>query len=681
MPTVGHRPDPNESEGDDAPTSSRSGLLADPTTTSTGDTSATVSGSAAAPRGKQLPLVFRPRGVFLAFLLLNFLTYFDRGAIGAALTYISTDPTIATDGPMTIFNSTPTTTGGDNDAVVGRSLSDTEAGSIVSAFMVGFFITCPLFAMMGGWLQGRTIILLGLTTWMAACLSTSFSQGLPMLLISRCLVGVGEAAYAGYTVTIIDNIAPKAKRTMWIGTYYSMIPVGTAVGMGIGGLIAASSPAPVGSLHLPGWRLLFAVEILPAVPLLIYLMFLPRCYNPFKVSEGTAGGRSNRGNRHGEGARRHPPPEQAAEFSEVSGNALPVPPTRSNTVGYLQRDHSSISNAEFSSSGNERSSRSGGEGFISVTKAVPLLFKNKTYLLLVFGYAMYTFVIGAVAVWSIPFLEQGPLALSPEAASIFMGATTCITGLLGSIMGGVFVDRIVSTTTRPAAANSSSGSRPSAGASPKFGLRGLLSCVKLLLMLVAPSIPLGWFALLSDRFYLFAPTFVIGVFLLFGVTAPMTVAILTSVPSPLRTYAISFSVFLIHLLGDFPSPVIAGALSDAMRNGCSLSPLNISTVSTTVTEAQCLSSGSDCKFFPGHDASRPGVGDVCVNLYQLRNALAILWSMLILAIPAWSFVAFLTKQRIATELNDVEEYEQGGDTWRTGGRNWAPGISSDEETI
>lgn len=482
-----------------------------------------------------------PRVVLALFTLVNFITYYDRGVMSSSLSSIRSDSSIA----------------GDDGTI-----SDTKGGFIVSAFMVGFMLTCPLFAALGGTFTAKRIIVAGLLVWAGACVMSGFSHGYGMLLVARMFVGVGEAAYAGYTVTIIDNIAPKESRTRWIGTFYSMIPVGTAIGMAGGGVI--STDGGVGSIA--GWRVAFFTEVVASIPIILLVGFLPNKYNPTTVAS------------------------KGAAANDASHDR---------------------------------------EEFVSLPAAAKALITNIRFVLVVFGYGMYVFVTGAIAVWAISMLTEGPLHLSTVPASLLMGGATALTGVCGSIAGGLFVDRM-------------GGSQ---------GIRGTMKCQLFNVGMMCISVPCGLIALTANSLWLFIVFFVISVFSLFAVTAPVNASILTVVPSNLRTYAISFSVFAIHLMGDFPSPTVAGSLSDKFANGC-----------PDLTNVTCTSVPSqNCRWVPPADHEEGS----CVNIYQLRNALAIVYCFLLFAIPAWAVVFVLVRREYRQSLSAATGDNEYGYTARS----------------
>ena len=55
-----------------------------------------------------------------------------------------------------------------------------------------------------------------------------------MLLVMRCLVGVGEASYSTVAPTMIADLFPVEKRLRMLSIFYLAIPFGSGLGYGIG---------------------------------------------------------------------------------------------------------------------------------------------------------------------------------------------------------------------------------------------------------------------------------------------------------------------------------------------------------------------------------------------------------------------------------------------------------------
>jgi MFS transporter, Spinster family, sphingosine-1-phosphate transporter len=126
--------------------------------------------------------------------------------------------------------------------------------------------------------------------------------------------------------------------------------------------------------------------------------------------------------------------------------------------------------------------------------------------------------------------------LPPGHADLIFGAVTVLTGIFGTFLGGTVLDY------------AGGGSPAAAGVcvtSVLFGFAflqiGFLSCRTL---------------------WPFVGLFAAGELMLFMVQAPVTRIILLSAPTALQPMAFSVQTISIHVLGDVPSPPLAGWLHD-----------------------------------------------------------------------------------------------------------------------
>jgi MFS family permease len=91
--------------------------------------------------------------------------------------------------------------------------------------------------------------------WSLATMGAALAHSYPALLLSRSLVGVGEAAYASLGPAMLADSFAESERAKKFTWFYLAIPVGSALGYGLGGLIA-------GWL---GWREAFLIAGLPGL--------------------------------------------------------------------------------------------------------------------------------------------------------------------------------------------------------------------------------------------------------------------------------------------------------------------------------------------------------------------------------------------------------------------------------
>lgn len=164
----------------------------------------------------------------------------------------------------------------------------------------------------------------------------------------------------------------------------------------------------------------------------------------------------------------------------------------------------------------------------------PLL-GNRPYLLTVLGYVAYTFAFGGLAVWMPTFLARVrhvPLA----AANAQLGGVLVVTGFVGTFAGGWMADGLMKRTRQ--------------------GYLWLSGVTMLL------AVPLGYIALTTTNSRAYWVCLIVAELLIFASTGPINSAIVGDVPPTARAAAMAGSIFVIHLLGDVPSPPLIGWLSD-----------------------------------------------------------------------------------------------------------------------
>ena len=166
-------------------------------------------------------MIKHPAKILALLTMLNLLNYLDRLVVSAVLPKISED----------------------------LGLTHFEGGALATIFLVGYFVTSPIFGSLGDRGNRKGLIALGVAVWSVATVATGFATGRWSLFAARALVGVGEASYATIAPTIIDDIAPADKKGRWLAVFYAASPIGSALGYFVGG----------GVEHQFGWRAAFFV--------------------------------------------------------------------------------------------------------------------------------------------------------------------------------------------------------------------------------------------------------------------------------------------------------------------------------------------------------------------------------------------------------------------------------------
>jgi MFS transporter, Spinster family, sphingosine-1-phosphate transporter len=168
------------------------------------------------------------------------------------------------------------------------------------------------------------------------------------------------------------------------------------------------------------------------------------------------------------------------------------------------------------------------------------LLRRAPYMLVVLGYAAYTFALGGLAVWMPNFLERVHGVPVVEATTSF-GAIVVVTGFLGTFVGGWLGDYWLKSS--------------------REAYLWMSGWVTLL------AAPFALIALTAGSPSVYYPAIVAAELLLFMSTGPVNSAIVNLVSPTERASALALSMFTIHLLGDVPSPTLIGWLSDLSSLG------------------------------------------------------------------------------------------------------------------
>ncbi|QDU98329.1 MFS transporter [Lignipirellula cremea] len=135
------------------------------------------------------------------------------------------------------------------------SLSKTQMGLVMSLFFWTYaFSQIPSGAVAHRF--GSRLSLLGAASvWSLATGLTAFAFGFPLLLASRVLMGLGQAALFPAAVNTVSRWFPLSGRAGASGALGAAMGVGGALGVGLTGLL----------LGMVGWRTLFLLYALPGL--------------------------------------------------------------------------------------------------------------------------------------------------------------------------------------------------------------------------------------------------------------------------------------------------------------------------------------------------------------------------------------------------------------------------------
>lgn len=158
------------------------------------------------------------------------------------------------------------------------SLSYTQVGFLITAFMFSYFLVAPIFGWLGDTKPRYKVMSAGVALWSLTTVTSGLARGYWTLLFSRFGVGVGEAAYGAISPSVLSDLYPTTVRGRVFSFFFVAIPVGSALGYLLGGLLE----------EMVGWRLAFVLAGLPGLLLAVALLFLkePKRGAHDKMAEG-----------------------------------------------------------------------------------------------------------------------------------------------------------------------------------------------------------------------------------------------------------------------------------------------------------------------------------------------------------------------------------------------------------
>jgi MFS family permease len=146
----------------------------------------------------------------------------------------------------------------------GMGLTDANLGSFMSAFLIVYTVVAPIFGALGDRRSRPRLIALGVAIWSFATALSGFAVNYLTLLAARAAVGVGEASYVTIAPSLLSDYFPLRQRGRIMAIFFCAIPVGSALGYVVGGLV---------DKHY-GWRAAFFVAGIPGLALAALCLLL-----------------------------------------------------------------------------------------------------------------------------------------------------------------------------------------------------------------------------------------------------------------------------------------------------------------------------------------------------------------------------------------------------------------------
>ncbi len=174
-------------------------------------------------------MIRRPVLLLIFLTALNFANYIDRFLVSAVLKNVQLE----------------------------MGLSKEQSGLLATVFLVGFFLSSPVFGYLGDRVPRKWLVVVGAVLWSVATITSGTATTVAGLFFSRALVGVGEASFTALAPTLIQDVAPADRKASWQSIFQLAGPVGAAIGYVLGGHLGETV----------GWRHAFIYTGAPGIAL------------------------------------------------------------------------------------------------------------------------------------------------------------------------------------------------------------------------------------------------------------------------------------------------------------------------------------------------------------------------------------------------------------------------------
>ena len=145
-------------------------------------------------------------------------------------------------------------------------LTDAQAGSLAAVLTAGIAILTIPASIFGDRWARRKVITVMAVVWSAATLATAFCVNMGQMLVTRFLVGVGEAGYSPVGQAWLSVSFRKGIRSSILGIFFAFSQMGMVVGLVLGGWLLTTTG---------DWRVPFYFFGIPGIFLAVIVLFLP----------------------------------------------------------------------------------------------------------------------------------------------------------------------------------------------------------------------------------------------------------------------------------------------------------------------------------------------------------------------------------------------------------------------
>lgn len=118
-------------------------------------------------------------------------------------------------------------------------IKNAQWGLLTTIFLVSYSVVSPAMGWLGDRYRRTWLLGLGVGVWSLATLGSGLATSYGHLAVARSFLGIGEATYGVIAPTILIDLFSRERRAQVMSGFYLAMPIGSALGMTLGAVIAS----------------------------------------------------------------------------------------------------------------------------------------------------------------------------------------------------------------------------------------------------------------------------------------------------------------------------------------------------------------------------------------------------------------------------------------------------------
>lgn len=145
------------------------------------------------------------------------------------------------------------------------SISNERWGLLATIFLVSYSVFSPVMGWLGDRYRRTWLLAAGVSVWSLATVGSGLARDYGHLALARSILGIGEATYGVIAPTILLDLFSRETRSKLMSAFYLAMPLGAALGISLGPVIAGAS----------SWHSAFFIVGAPGLVAALVVLFLP----------------------------------------------------------------------------------------------------------------------------------------------------------------------------------------------------------------------------------------------------------------------------------------------------------------------------------------------------------------------------------------------------------------------